>query len=510
LPSLHDTGTPAQLPALHLSPVVQRSPSLHDTLVGEWTHPEDGLQLSSVQMLPSSQLRGVLWQLCEPVQCSFSVQRSVSTQSVSLLQQPPMDECWQPVDGAQESAVQGLWSSQSGAVPGRQTPELQRSRPLQRLPSPQLVPSSSGVFTHPTVETQLSCVQGLLSPQFRGSLVQLPATQRSFTVQASPSTQSLSETQQPATAACVHPLPESQASTVHGLPSSQSGAVPWVQVPDWQVSRPLQGSRSPQVCPLGTGVKVHPVAASQPSVVHGLPSSHVSGSLTHPWDTQRSLTVQAEESVQSASVLQHPAMVCTVQPVLESQPSTVQAFPSSQVGGVPGVQVPPWQVSVPLHTLPSPQPIPSTTGRLRQPIAASHESFVQGFPSSQFTVSLTHEPPTQRSFVVQALLSPQSAAVTQQPGVEVWRQPPGGAHESAVQGLSSSQSRGGPFPQCPPWQVSSPLQTLPSEHEEPSGWSSCWQPAAGSHESWVQGLLSSQFTGSLTQAPLSHCSWSAH
>jgi hypothetical protein len=232
LPSLHATGTPAQLPALHVSPVVQRSPSLHDTLVGEWTQPEDGLQLSSVQMLPSSQLRGVLWQLCEPVQCSFSVQRSVSTQSVSLLQQPPMDECWQPVDGAQESAVQGLWSSQSGAVPGRQTPELQRSRPLQRLPSPQVVPSSSGVFTHPTVETQLSCVHGLLSPQFRGSLVQLPATQRSFTVQASPSTQSLSETQQPATAACVHPLPESQASTVHGLPSSQSGAVPWVQVPD--------------------------------------------------------------------------------------------------------------------------------------------------------------------------------------------------------------------------------------------------------------------------------------
>jgi hypothetical protein len=103
---------------------------------------------------------------------------------------------------------------------------------LQRLPSPQLVPSSSGVLTHPTVETQLSWEQGLLSPQVRGSLVQRPATQRSFTVQASPSTQSPSETQQPSTAACVHPLFESQSSTVHGLPSSQSGAVPWVQVPD--------------------------------------------------------------------------------------------------------------------------------------------------------------------------------------------------------------------------------------------------------------------------------------
>jgi hypothetical protein len=92
---------------------------------------------------------------------------------------------------------------------------------------------------------------------------------------------------------------------------------------------------------LGTGVKVHPVAESQPSVVHGLPSSQVSGSLTHAWDTQRSLTVQAEESVQSASALQHPAMVWTVQPAIGSHPSVVQGLPSSQVGGVPGVQVPP-------------------------------------------------------------------------------------------------------------------------------------------------------------------------
>ena len=109
---------PAQLPALHLSPVVQRSPSLQGEPFGEWTHPEDGLQASSVQTLPSSQLRGVLWQVCEPVQCSFSVQRSVSTQSASRLQQPPMGECWQPVAGAQESPVQGLWSSQLGGVPG--------------------------------------------------------------------------------------------------------------------------------------------------------------------------------------------------------------------------------------------------------------------------------------------------------------------------------------------------------------------------------------------------------
>ena len=139
---------------------------------------------------------------------------------------------------------------------------------------------------------------------------------------------------------------------------------------------------------MGTGVKIHPAAASQLSVVHGLPSSHVSGSLTQAWDTQRSFTVQAEESLvlHSMSVLQQfcPTMGCEVQPATGSQPSIVQGFPSSQLGGVPGVHVPPWHVSG-LHTSPLPHAIPSTTGRLRQPKMASHESFVQGFPSSQFT-----------------------------------------------------------------------------------------------------------------------------
>ena len=78
-------------------------------------------------------------------------------------------------------------------------------------------------------------MHGLLSLQLTGSLVQCPATQRSFTVQASLSVQSLSATQQAGTdwtAVCVHPLLGSQPSTVHGLPSSQSGAVPGTQVPD--------------------------------------------------------------------------------------------------------------------------------------------------------------------------------------------------------------------------------------------------------------------------------------
>jgi hypothetical protein len=74
-------------------------------------------------------------------------------------------------------------------------------------------------------------VQVLPSSHARGVLVHVLATQRSFTVQTSPSVQSSSSRQQPATASCVHPVDGSQPSAVQGLPSSQSGAVPAVQLP---------------------------------------------------------------------------------------------------------------------------------------------------------------------------------------------------------------------------------------------------------------------------------------
>ena len=102
--------------------------------------------------------------------------------------------------------------------------------------------------------------------------------------------------------------------------------------------------------------------------------------------------VQALVSAQSASVAQQPGVAVCRQLPGDVHESAVQGFPSSQLGGVPGVHVPPWHISG-LHTSPLPHAIPSTTGRLRQPKMVSHESFVQGFPSSQFTASLTHEPP---------------------------------------------------------------------------------------------------------------------
>ena len=49
-------GPPRHRPPLHLSLVVQAFPSLHGAVLFVWMQPVAGLQLSSVQPLPSSQL----------------------------------------------------------------------------------------------------------------------------------------------------------------------------------------------------------------------------------------------------------------------------------------------------------------------------------------------------------------------------------------------------------------------------------------------------------------------
>src|SRR5439155_9548061 len=102
----------------------------------------------------------------------------------------------------------------------------------------------------------------------------------------------------------------------------------------------------------------------------------------------------------------------------------VQPLPSSQLGGLPGLQVPPPQTSRPLQTVPS-----------------SH------------------------GFVLLACWQPFAAS-----------------QESAVQTLPSSQLGGVPGLQVPPPQTSRPLQTVPSSH----GFVllACWQACKGS----VEGL----------------------
>src|SRR5437762_1259939 len=72
---------PAQEPLLHLSPVVQALPSVHDAVLLVWVQPPVPLHTSSVHALLSSQLYGV------PLQTWF-LQRSLRVQGFPSSQEP--------------------------------------------------------------------------------------------------------------------------------------------------------------------------------------------------------------------------------------------------------------------------------------------------------------------------------------------------------------------------------------------------------------------------------------
>ncbi len=129
--------------------------------------------------------------------------------------------------------------------------------------------------------------------------------------------------------------------------------------------------------------------------------------------------------------------LATWQPRAGSHESTVHSFMSSQTSGVPAWHVPAWQLSSPLHTVPSGHGVPLPT-------------------------------------------------------IGFW-QPDAGLQLFCVQGFMSSQSRGGPALQVPLWQVSSPLHTVPSGQGVPFPTALFWQPSTGSQESVVHTFVSSQF-----------------
>src|SRR5437667_6590689 len=80
-------------------------------------------------------------------------------------------------------------------------------------------------------------------------------------------------------------------------------------------------------------------------------------------------------------------------PVPDLQESAVQRFPSSQLRGVPAVQTPDWQVSVPLHTFPSLHDVPLSTGAYTHPVVGLQLSAVQGLPSSHLRGLPLQTPP---------------------------------------------------------------------------------------------------------------------
>src|SRR5207245_11629713 len=86
-----------------------------------------------------------------------------------------------------------------------------------------------------------------------------------------------------------------------------------------------------------------------------------------------------------------------------------------------------------------------------------------------------------------------------------WRRPPAASYQASVRVWLASQLGGAPPAHVPLLQVSAVVQALPSSHEALLfAWT---HPLAGSQESFVQGLPSSQLLGAPPwQTPAKHVS----
>jgi len=512
--SLQSSGVPAvHTPLWQRSSPLQTLASAHDEPLGTgaaW-QPRVGLQLSVVHTLPSLQTGGApavqtpARQVSSPLQrlpsaheepfgsSGFPQTPSIHTSLVHGLpsaqsepttqdSQPGMGVFWQPVTGAQVSVVQAFASLQLSGAPAVQNPLWQVSLPLHTLPSLQEVPFSTGVFWQPKTGSQVSVVHTLLSLQLSGvPAVQRPAWQVSLPLHTLPSLQEVPFS----TAVLVQPLTGLQPSVVHTLPSLQLSAVPAVQVPAWQVSLPLHTLPSGHAVPFSTAVWVQPKAESQLSAVQTLLSLQLSAvPAVHTPLWQDSLPLHTLPSLQEVPF--NTGMFW--QPATGSQLSAVQTLLSLQLSAVPGVHTPLWQVSLPLQVLPSPHAVPLATAEFRQPVTGLQVSVVQTLPSLQLSaVPVVHTPAWQVSSPLHTLPS-----VHDEPfGTGAFWQPAMGSQVSVVQTFASLQLRGVPVVHTPAWQVSLPLHTLPSAQGEPLTRSGLLQTPAV-HTSLVQGLPSAQ------------------
>jgi hypothetical protein len=235
---------------------------------------------------------------------------------------------------------------------------------------------------------------------------------------------------------------------------------------------------------LSTGVLAQPLTGLQLSVVQTLLSlqlSAVPAAHVPLWQVSAPLqTVPSRHDVPLAT------FVCE-QPKTGSQASVVQTFESLQLRAVPAVQVPPWQVSAPLQMLVSAHAVPLRTGVLLHPVTGLQLSVVHTLLSLQLSaVPPAHEPFWQVSAPLQTL-----ASVHDEPfGSAVLAHPVTALQLSVVQTLASLQLSGVPAVQVPFWQVSAPLQTVVSAHGVPLANGVVKQPMSGSQLSVVHTLPS--------------------
>lgn len=146
-----------------------------------------------------------------------------------------------------------------------------------------------------------------------------------------------------------------------------------MHVPFEHVSFTVHASSSSQRFP-DSRVVVHPTAGSQDGARHtlGVPQSTARPGVQSPSE-QVSLVQKfpVSHGAPFAGVWRHP--------VVASQESAVQSFPSSQLTGLP-VHAPATQISPVVQRLPSSHG-PLNGGKLHPPLIGSHRSRVHGFPS---------------------------------------------------------------------------------------------------------------------------------
>ncbi len=350
---------PTQTPAAHVSPCVQVLPSSHAAVLLVCVHPVAELQASVVHGLLSLQVVATLTAAPAhppPAQVSFCVQASPSLQPKLLLAKT------QPVFGLHESLVHTLLSAQVIALP-LQSPAAQVSPDVHALPS--LQPAVLNVCRQPDVASQLSSVHGLPSPHDAATLMAVP--EQTPPPQTSPDVQRLLSLQPIALFTCVQPVAASQASLVQGLPSSQPIAAP-AHLPMLQMSPAVHALPSSQAPPALKCVHA-PVVKSQPSAVQALLSLQ---SLLLP--ARHALAAQTSLTVHGLPSLQGRLLAVWTQPLVASHASSVHGLLSSHAMFTPATHVPFVHESPLVQTEPSASQAPPSlvATALQRPVAGAH------------------------------------------------------------------------------------------------------------------------------------------
>jgi hypothetical protein len=378
----------------------------------------------------------------------------------------------QPADGSQVPAV-WHWSSavHVTAAPPAQVPFWQVSFVVQTLPSLQAVPLGfDGDEQTPVAGLHVPAFwQAPGAGQARTVPEHVPPEQESSTVQEFPSSHPVPSAWLPYTQLPVVGL--HVPGVWHGPGAGQiTGLVP-VHTPLWQVSLWVQRLPSLHTAPLTlVGALMH-----RPSAGSQLPARwHWSGAVQTTAEPPWQIPFWHESPVVHGLPSSHevPFAFAWFEQVPVEGLQTPGAWHGSGVGHVTGLlptQTPPRQASVSVQALPSLQAVPSgLLGRAgHAPVERSHVTAVwHGFGAVQVTAVPVQTPFWQASPVVHELPSSQAVPFALSVAEHA---PVAGLHTGGLWHWSGAgpQSTVVWPTQVPPWQMSPPVQALPSLHDTP-------------------------------------------